>query len=97
MRIDGFQNIPAILHMLKDAHTSRANVASEEGRDSSSVNLSSFGTILQSVQRDAASKIKAREAKIDGIAEAVRDGSLKVDHEKLAARMVDMQIIDFQR
>jgi flagellar biosynthesis anti-sigma factor FlgM len=96
MRIDGFQNIPAVLQMLKAGRVSHSNASAEATNDSSSVNLSSFGSILQSVQRDAAAKIKAREAQVNAIADAVSNGSLKMDLERLAAKMVDLQIIDFK-
>ena len=97
MRIDSFQNIPAILQMMKAGRISSSNASLESTQDTSTVNLSSFGSILQSVQRDAAARIKAREEKVIEVANAVSNGTLTMDLDRLAAKLVDLQIVDFKR
>ena len=97
MRIDGFQNIPAILHVLRSGRSAHSSTPAEETNDSSSVNLSSFGSVLQSIQRDSAAQLKIREGKVNEIAEAVQSGDMKMNLEQLAVKLVDLQIIDFKR
>jgi flagellar biosynthesis anti-sigma factor FlgM len=96
MRIDGFQNIPAVLQSLKAGRSSNVGAASDPSNETSTVNLTSFGSILQSLQREAASQIKTREAKVSELASAVDNGTLQMNLDRLAARMVDLQVIDFK-
>lgn len=93
MRIDGFQNIPAILQSLR---TDKAPGGSGDGgrEDASGVSLSSFGEILQSLQRDTAQKLQNREARVEQLSEQVRSGNFEVNVEKLAASLVDLHIVD---
>jgi len=74
----------------------KAENSPEISRDSSTVSLSSFGSILQSIQRDVASNASVREAKVNQLADAVQNKTLQMDLPKLAAKLVDLQIIDFK-
>jgi flagellar biosynthesis anti-sigma factor FlgM len=96
MRIDGFQNIPAVLQSLRAGRLTDQNSSSESPGESSSVKLSSFGSILQALQREAASQSKVRESKVNVIADAVQNGTLKMDMNRLASKLVDLQVIDFK-
>jgi flagellar biosynthesis anti-sigma factor FlgM len=75
--------------------TDRNGVSDATG-ETSSVNLSSFGSILQSLQREAVSQSKTGEARVSALADAVQNGDLKMDLGRLAARLVDLQVIDFK-
>jgi flagellar biosynthesis anti-sigma factor FlgM len=93
MRIDGFQNIPAILQSFKADKSTKSNSGNDEG-DSSSVSLSSFGEILQSLQRESAQADKTRNARVDQISQQVQSGNFAVDAEKLAAKLLDLSVIN---
>jgi flagellar biosynthesis anti-sigma factor FlgM len=93
MRIDGFQNIPAVLQSLQTDKQSKANPESESS-PSSSVSLSSFAEVLQSLQRDSAQAAKTRSARVDQLAQQAQNGKLSVDLEKLATNLVSSQVID---
>jgi flagellar biosynthesis anti-sigma factor FlgM len=93
MRIDGFQNIPAVLQSLQTAKQTKSNPESESS-PSSSVSLSSFAEVLQSLQRDSAQAAKTRSAKVDQLAQQAQTGKLSVDFEKLASNLVSSQVID---
>jgi flagellar biosynthesis anti-sigma factor FlgM len=97
MRIDGFINIPSVLQSMKPSSTPSAGSQSHASEDSSSVKLSSFGSVLQSVQREAAAQGKLREAKVAEITQSVQNGTLKMNMEKLAAQLIDLQVIDLER
>ncbi len=96
MRIDGFQNIPAVLQSLKAGQVSDTNGSSGPSGESSTVNLTSFGSILQSLQRDAAARESVREMKVSQLSDAVQGGTLKVDMNRLASRLVELQVVDFK-
>ncbi len=96
MRINSFQNIPSVLQSMKAGSQVKAENSPEISRDSSTVSLSSFGSILQSIQRDVASNASVREAKVNQLADAVQNKTLQMDLPKLAAKLVDLQIIDFK-
>ena len=96
MRIDGFQNIPAVLQSLKAGQSSNVGNPSEPLNETSTVNLTSFGSILQSLQREAVAQVKTREAKVNELANAVENGTLRMNLDRLAARMMDLQVIDFK-
>ena len=96
MRIDGFQNIPALLQSYKaDSGTGSSPGNGTEG-PASSVSLSSFGEILQSLQRESAHSAKARAAHVDRLAQKNQSGGATVDIDKLASSLVDLQIVDAQ-
>ena len=93
MRIDGFQNIPAVLQSLKT--DKQISSSPETGSNpSSSVSLSSFAEVLQSLQRGSAEATKTRSARVDQLAEQAQTGKLSVDLEKLASSLISSQVID---
>lgn len=93
MRIGGFQNIPAVLQSLSTDKQTNSNPESKAS-PSSSVSLSTFGEVLQSLQRDLAQTAKTRSAKVDQLAQQEQTGKLSVDLEKLASSLVSSQVID---
>ncbi len=93
MRIDGFQNIPAVLQSFKNDKQLKSNLDSETS-PSSSVSLSSFAEVLQSLQRDSAQAAKTRSARVDQLAQQEQTGKLSVDLQKLASSLVSSQVID---
>jgi flagellar biosynthesis anti-sigma factor FlgM len=95
MRIDGFQNIPAVLQSLKTDKQLKANLESETS-PSSSVSLSSFAEVLQTLQRDSAQAAKTRGTKVDQLTQQAQNGKLSVDLEKLASSLVGSQVIDIK-
>ena len=96
MRIDGFQNIPAVLQSLKADKSLKSLSENETASPSSSVSLSSFAEILQSLQREGAQAGKARNSKVEQLSQQEQSGTLKVDVTKLASALVDLQVIDTQ-
>jgi flagellar biosynthesis anti-sigma factor FlgM len=95
MRIDGFQNIPALLHSSKADKTIRSQ-SGNENDSSSSVSLSSFAEVLQSLQRTSAQAAKSRSNRVEQLADQAASGNLSVDTMKLATRLVDLQVIDIK-
>ncbi len=93
MRIDGFQNIPAVLQSLKTDKQLNSN-SENDTSPSSSVSLSSFAEVLQSLQRNLAQTANARSARVDQLAQEAQNGKLSVDFEKLASNLVSSQVID---
>ncbi len=93
MRISGFQNIPAVLQSLSADKPPKSNLENETN-PSSAVSLSSFGEVLQSLQRDLAQAAKSRSAKVDQLAQQEQTGKLSVNLEKLASSLVSSQVID---
>ncbi|HEY5039495.1 MAG TPA: flagellar biosynthesis anti-sigma factor FlgM [bacterium] len=93
MRIDGFQNIPAILQSFK-VDKSLKSRSESESKGSSSVSLSSFGAVLQSLQRESAQASKIRTTQVEQLAEQAQAGKLSVDVTNLASRLIDLQVID---
>jgi flagellar biosynthesis anti-sigma factor FlgM len=94
MKIDGFQNIPAILQSFqKITHPSQR---SEAESSSSSVSLSSFGEVLQSLQRQSAQASQANANKVEQLTQQIQTGKYQVDLNKLAAKLVESNIIDFK-
>jgi flagellar biosynthesis anti-sigma factor FlgM len=94
MKIDGFQNIPAILQSFHKA--AQPSPKSEVEAPSSSVSLSSFAEVLQSLQRQSAQASQARAGKVDQLAQQVQTGKYQVDFNKLASKLVESDIIDFK-
>ena len=94
MKIDGFQNIPAILQSYPK--TTASSHKSEHESPSSSVSLSSFGEVLQSLQRQSAQIAQSRFGKVDQLAQQIQSGNLQVDANKLAAKIVESNIINFK-
>jgi len=96
MRIDGFQNIPALLQSFRGDENTKSNSGNGAESPSSSVSLSSFGEVLQSLQRQSAQSLKARAAHVDQLAQKNQSGDISVDVGKLASKLVDSQVINFQ-
>ena len=94
MRIDGFQNIPALLQSFRADKSLKSNSANDPASSSSSVSLSSFGEVLQSLQRESAQTAKLRSTHVDQLAKDAQSGDLNVDVVKLAATLVDLQVIN---
>jgi len=94
MRIDSFQNIPAILQSFKADKSTKSNLENEPAGSSSSVSLSAFGEVLQSLQRESAQTASLRNARVDQLAKEAQSGELKVDVVKLADRLINLNLID---
>jgi len=94
MRIDGFQNIPALLQSFKTDKSLKSNPESENTSSSTSVSLSSFGEVLQSLQRESAQSARLRSAHVDQLSRDAQSGDLSVDMVKLATSLVNLQVID---
>ncbi len=94
MKIEGFQNIPAILQSFQKSAQPAPKSETEAG--SSSVSLSSFGEVLQSLQRQSAQIAQGRAGKVDQLAQQVQSGQYQVDLNKLASKIVEANIIDFK-
>lgn len=93
MRIDGFQNVPAILQSFPQ-EKSPATEAKGDTTGASSVSLSSFAEVLQSLQRESAAAAKARGARVEELAQQVQAGKQTVDLEQLAANLVNSHVVD---
>jgi len=96
MRIDGFQNIPAILQSLKSGPAPKTASQSEPTAGATSVSLSSFAEILQSLQREAAQAAVVRNDKVEQLSQQNQQGNLSVDLNKLASQLVESQVINTQ-
>jgi hypothetical protein len=95
MKINGFQNVPAVLQSLRADKSVRSTIEGGGG-ESSPLALSSFGEVLQSLQRESAKKAGLRGEQVDQLAQLARSGNLPVDLDRLASRLVDLNIIDLQ-
>ena len=93
MRIDSFQNIPAVLQSYKPDKTSKSTSA-ENNTSSSSVSLSSFGEVLQSLQRQSNQAVQGRSIRLEELAQQAQSGNLSVDHQKLAANLINSNVVD---
>jgi flagellar biosynthesis anti-sigma factor FlgM len=93
MKIDGFQNIPAILQTFKTSKAASQNLGSETN-NSSSVSFSSFAEVLQTVQRQSAQAMAERSSKVEDLAQKVQAGKYSVDVDKLAASLVESRVIN---
>lgn len=96
MRIDGFQNIPAVLQSLNSAPAPKTGSQNESAVGATSLSLSSFAEVLQSLQRDAAQAAVVRNEKVEDLAQQNQKGSLSVDLNKLASNLVEAQVINLQ-
>lgn len=93
MRIDGFQNIPAILQSFNNTGSPKTSSGNEAAAPASSVSLSAFAEVLQKLQRESANAAGTRAAKVDNLAQQVQTGNLNVNLEKLASKLVENQVI----
>lgn len=96
MRINNFQNIPALLQSVGTDNSVKATSDSDSAGNPSTVSLSSFAEVLQSLQREATQAAKARGAQVQKLTAQVESDDFSVDAGKLAARLVDLQVIDFK-
>jgi flagellar biosynthesis anti-sigma factor FlgM len=95
MRIDGFQNIPAVLQSLKTNKAPQTSTEKDNG-PASSVSLSSFAGVLQSLQRESAQSAIVRSAKVEQLTQQAQAGKLAVNLDKLAAQMVNSNVINLK-
>lgn len=93
MRIDGFQNVPALLQSFRADKSLQSN-SDKEPATSTSVSLSSFAEVLQSLQRSSAQGAKVRSSRVEELAQQAESGELSVDVVKLATSLIDLQVID---
>lgn len=94
MRIDPFQNIPAVLQSLSAQKVNKSTLDIEE--KNSSVTLSSFAETLQSLQREAGKSSAVRSNRVDQLSQQEQSGSLGVQLDKLAENLVSGRIINFK-
>src|SRR5579883_2633018 len=94
MRIDGFQNIPAVLQSLKAGSAPKTGAQNETVAGASSVSLSAFAEVLQNLQREAAQAAVIRNDKVEQLAQRGQSGKLSVDLDKLASKLVESQVIN---
>ena len=97
MRIDNFQNIPAILESLKVSGSSKTSLGRNEKNPSSSVTLSSFAETVKVFQRQAAQGEKSRAARVAELSLQEKSGTLKVDVSKLAEKLVDLNVMNLRK
>lgn len=91
MRIDGFQNIPDLLASSGAPARSRSPLS---GREAGEVSFSDFGKVLRSVQRHQQAQEGTRSGRVQALHQALEQGSFKVDLDRLAARLVDLHVLD---
>lgn len=96
MRINNFQNIPALLQSVGPDNSTKSASEKDLAGNSSTVSLSSFAEVLQSLQRETTQAAKARGAQVQKLTAQVESDDFSVDANKLAARLVDLQVIDFK-
>jgi flagellar biosynthesis anti-sigma factor FlgM len=94
MRIDGFQNIPAILQSFKTNKSTQSSSGANETETSSSVSLSSFAGVLQSLQRESTQADKARHSNVERLAQQEASGGVPVDTQKIAEKLLDAGVLD---
>ena len=95
MKVNGFQNIPAVLQSLRTEKSMKSVIDGGRGEDSS-VSLSSFGEVLQSLQREAAKGASSRNIHVENLSHQEKAGGLSVDLDRLASRLVDLNVLDLQ-
>ena len=92
MRIDGFQNIPAVLQSIGTEQAAKTG-ADKGAPAASSVSLSSFAEVMQSLQRESLQASQLRGARVEELAKQADSGKLSVNIEKLAQSLVEANII----
>jgi anti-sigma28 factor (negative regulator of flagellin synthesis) len=91
MRIDGFQNIPAVLRSLGAGQASKSPAGKSEA--TSSVSLSAFAEVMQSLQRESLHASQVRGERISELAKQAESGKLSVNIEKLAQSLIEADVI----
>jgi flagellar biosynthesis anti-sigma factor FlgM len=92
MKINGFQNIPSVLQTLKSNRTTASESLAATPKPA--VAFSSFAETLQNLQRASAQAAQARQPRVDELVKQEAAGTLKVDLSKVAARLVDLNVVD---
>ena len=96
MRIDGFQNIPAILQSYQSGPAPKSESQNESPGGATSVTLSSFAEVFQNLQREAAQAAVIRNETVEQLAQQNQNGKLSVDLDKLASKLVESQAFNIQ-
>lgn len=96
MRIDGFQNIPAVLQSLKAGPSPKTESQNESAGSASPVSLSSFAEVFQNLQREAAQAAVIRNEKVEQLSQQAQTGKISVDLDKLASKLVESQVVNTQ-
>jgi len=95
MKIEGFQNVPAVLQSLRTDKSAKSSIQGSGG-GSSPLALSSFGEVFQNLQRESAKKAGLRGAQVENLSKLEQSGNLSVDIDRLASRLVDLNVINLQ-
>jgi anti-sigma28 factor (negative regulator of flagellin synthesis) len=94
MRIDNFQNIPSVLQSYGASGAGQTQQTGKKNEPASSVSLSAFAEIFQSIQRDSLQVSQANLARVEQLAQQEAAGKLTVNVQKLASSLVESNIID---
>jgi anti-sigma28 factor (negative regulator of flagellin synthesis) len=94
MRIDNFQNIPAVLQSFGASSAGKTEQSNKPDNAASSVSLSSFAEVLQSLQRDSLQVSQSNLARVEQLAKQEEAGKLTVNVNKLASSLVESNVID---
>lgn len=94
MRIDSFQNIPSVLQSLGSNGSGKTEQSTSKNESASSVSLSSFAEIFQSIQRESLQVSQANLARVEQLAQQESAGKLNVDINKLASSLVQSNVVD---
>lgn len=93
MRIDQFQNVPSVLQTFKTEKSPNLH-STEDKKPDTSVSLSSFGEVLQSLQRQSVQSSDVRAGRVEDLKNQVQSPNFKIDHSHLASQLIDSNIID---
>jgi flagellar biosynthesis anti-sigma factor FlgM len=92
MKIQGFQNIPAVLQNIKK------DVSSSDGAapvsSNSSVTLSAFAETLQSLQRSSAQAAQVRQERVNELSAQEQSGKLKPNLSRIAEKLQELNVVD---
>jgi len=94
MRINDFQNIPAVLQSYGASGSGKTEQAAPKDTPASAVSLSSFAETLQSIQRESLQVSQANLARVEQLAQQEDAGKLTVNISKLASSLVESNVID---
>jgi negative regulator of flagellin synthesis FlgM len=84
MKIGPVDNSPAVAPAAADRKAAGPAVPGPAAESSARVDLSEAATL----QRDAAGEVQFDQAKVDRIAQAIRDGRFTVDAEAIADKLI---------
>jgi len=94
MRINDFQNIPSVLQSYGASSAGKTEQSNKPNSPASSVSLSSFAEVFQSLQRDSLQVSQANVARVEHLAQQEEAGKLTVNVNKLASSLVESNVID---